>query len=93
MNINTHYQHSSATIFTEPEPGSGVVLQLDTGEYHQLNAVACYVWDLLETPTSGASLVAKITEQYSAPEQEATQDVAELLASLLDRKLIEPASN
>jgi hypothetical protein len=93
MKINTLYQHGSATIFTEPEPGSGVVLQLDTGEYHQLNAVACYVWNLLEAPTSGASLVAKIAEQYSAPEQEATQDVAELLASLLDRKLIEPASN
>jgi hypothetical protein len=93
MNINTHYQHSSATVFTEPEPGSGVVLQLDTGEYHQLNAVACSVWNLLETPTSGASLVSKIAEQYSAPEHAVTQDMAELLASLLDRKLIEQATN
>jgi hypothetical protein len=66
-----------------------ILLNLRTGLYHGLNATAGH---MLEAMTAGAALdaaVEQLAREYGEPVDRIRLDVAQLVADLLDRDLIE----
>lgn len=66
-----------------------VLLDLDAGTYFGLNPVGAVFLNLLESQLSVEEAVLKIQHQYDAPAPQIQQDLNELLASLVQKRLIE----
>jgi Coenzyme PQQ synthesis protein D (PqqD) len=75
-------------------PHETVVLNLETGLYHGLNAVAGDMLTALERSDSVGAAAARLAADYAQPLERVTADLAELCEGLAERGLIqlEPAS-
>ena len=69
-----------------------VVLNLRTGKYHGLNATAGQMLDGLERGSTPREVAKTVAEQYGRPVGEVESDVVELCRGLLERELIEVAT-
>lgn len=70
-------------------PTETVVLNLNTGRYHGLNATAGQMLDELGRADSVRNAAAVLAEIYQQPQSVIEHDLCELCASLLERGLIE----
>lgn len=70
-------------------PDETVMLNLQTGKYHGLNATAREMLDALERANSVGAALAELTQRFDAPRDEIERDLRELCADLLERRLIE----
>jgi hypothetical protein len=70
-------------------PSETVVLNLQTGKYHGLNATAGRMLDALERAVSVGDAVAALSEDYEQERELLEHDVCELCGLLLERGLIE----
>ena len=82
------YQVTSHISLTEVDD-EAVLLDLDAGTYFGLNAVGATFLRLMEARTSFDEAVANIQTLYDAPESQIQQDLEELLATLLEKGLIQ----
>lgn len=73
-------------------PAQTVVLNLETGKYHGLNATAGRMLSALEEGHSVAAAARIIADRYTQPRQTVERDMCELCEQLLDRGLIELTS-
>jgi hypothetical protein len=70
-------------------PTETVVLNLQTGKYHGLNATAGRMLEALEAADSVRDAAATLAATYEQPQQVIENDLCSLCASLLERGLIE----
>lgn len=70
-------------------PSETVVLNLQTGRYHGLNATAGGMLEALERASCVRDAVAAVAADYGQPQEVVEQDVCTLCSSLLERGLIE----
>jgi hypothetical protein len=70
-------------------PSETVVLNLETGKYHGLNATAGRMLEALESAPSFGEALARITASYGQPADLLEQDLRELCNVLRERGLIE----
>jgi hypothetical protein len=70
-------------------PSESVVLNLQTGKYHGLNATAGAMLEALEKGSNIRQAAALLAERYAKPPATIEQDVLELCRLLLERGLIE----
>jgi hypothetical protein len=70
-------------------PTETVVLNLETGKYHGLNATAGRMLEELERAACVADAVDTLAGVYDQPPEVLEQDACELCRSLLERGLIE----
>jgi Coenzyme PQQ synthesis protein D (PqqD) len=70
-------------------PTETVVLNLQTGKYHGLNATAGRMLEQLEQAACVADAVSTLEQVYDQPRAVLERDVCELCRSLLQRGLIE----
>jgi Coenzyme PQQ synthesis protein D (PqqD) len=70
-------------------PTETVVLNLETGKYHGLNATAGKMLETLAQATSVGDAVASVAASYEQPEEVVERDIQELCSVLLERGLIE----
>jgi Coenzyme PQQ synthesis protein D (PqqD). len=70
-------------------PSETVVLNLQTGKYHGLNATAGRMLEALEQAACVRDAAAALTESYEQAQSVIEQDLCELCQSLLERGLIE----
>jgi hypothetical protein len=70
-------------------PSETVVLNLQTGKYHGLNATAGQMLDALEQAACVRDAAATLAESYEQAQSLIEQDLCELCQSLLERGLIE----
>ncbi len=75
-------------VLTTPMDDTLLMLNIRQGRYHGLNEVAARIWELLETPTSAASLVAALVGEFDIGEEDCARDVADFLARLRERGLL-----
>lgn len=68
--------------------GEAVLLNLESGSYFGLNAVASRVWELIGEGCTAAALRSALVAEFEVSEDVAARDLAELLGSLRDRGLI-----
>jgi len=70
-----------------------VLLNLETGQYHGLNATGRRIFDMLVERGSTDGIAAEIAAEYGIDESLAAADLEELCASLSERGLIELDAN
>ena len=70
-------------------PSETVVLNLQTGKYHGLNATAGRMLEALEKAPCVRDAAATVAEGYEQPQAVVERDMCELCRLLLDRGLIE----
>jgi hypothetical protein len=68
----------------------GVLLHLDSGEYHGLNEIGELIWDLLDEETTFAGLVADLRERLLDPPDDLSLEVERFLTDLRERDLLAP---
>ena len=66
----------------------GVLLHLETGQYHGVNSIGALVWSLVGDGTRFGDLVDAVREQVEDPPADLTGDVAAFLTELQARDLI-----
>jgi hypothetical protein len=70
-------------------PSETVVLNLQTGKYHGLNATAGKMLEELERAATIGAAAGALADGYGQPREVLERDVCELCQSLLERGLIE----
>jgi hypothetical protein len=70
-------------------PSETVVLNLETGKYHGLNATAGQMLEALERAACVRDAAATLAESYEQPQAVIEQDMCELCQALLERGLVE----
>ena len=87
MNLVTG-KHVVATDF---DGGEGILVDLNTKKYYQLNETAMIVWKGLEKGKSVAEIVADVTATYDIDAARATQSVERAVESFQSYKLVSAA--
>jgi hypothetical protein len=72
----------------EEEQG-GVLLHLESGEYHGLNDLGSLIWRLIENESSFADVVAGVRAQTEDAPEGVDQDVSDVLDDLNRRNLVQ----
>jgi hypothetical protein len=70
-------------------PSESVVLNLQTGKYHGLNATAGAMLETLEQASCVKDAAATLAERYGQPAEVIEKDIRELCTLLFERGLIE----
>jgi hypothetical protein len=66
-----------------------IVLHVDSGRYFELNNVAAFVWELLETEIEVDDIVAQVEQTFDIDTQTAVRDVHAFLDELRARDLVD----
>jgi Coenzyme PQQ synthesis protein D (PqqD) len=88
MSTNKLVPHEHV-VFTEFD-GEGVLVDLDTKKYFQLNPTATVVWRGLEGGKTLEEIVRDMTAEYDVSPEHAASSVERLLNNLQDFRLVHP---
>ena len=75
-------------VVTDFDGGEGILVDLNTKRYYQLNETAMIVWKGLEQGKSISEIVADFTSSYEVEPDRATLSVRRLLDSFQTYKLV-----
>jgi hypothetical protein len=90
---NTRITPSSRVILTEMPDGKGVLLDMDTKFYYELNVTGVFVWKQFGGRSKlAAELVSGLVSEFEVETETAAEDVAELISELAGNKLVVVAS-
>ena len=78
-------------VFTEFDEGEGVLVDLNTKKYFQLNEMGALVWRGLEKQRTLEEIVGEITAAYDVTPEHASESVRRLLDNLRAFKLVRAA--
>jgi hypothetical protein len=71
--------------------GDGILVDLNTRQYYQLNESAMLIWRALETGSSLSQIADQLTEIYEVTNERAIASAETVLRQLQKRKLLRPA--
>ena len=71
-----------------PDGAEGVLVDLNTKKYYQLNETASLIWRRLEKGTSLSSIASEMTELFDVTLEQATLSVATAVRSFGAQKLL-----
>lgn len=74
------------------EDGDGVLVDLNTRQYYQLNETAMLIWRALENGSSFDQIVKEIVTTYTVSSERAIASAETLIKQLQKRKLVRPSS-
>ena len=80
------YEH---VVFTEFDGGEGVLVDLDTKKYFQLNETAMFVWRRLEEGKGVNEIAGEMAGEYDVTPERAAESVRRLLDNLRSFKLVQ----
>ncbi len=70
-------------------PGETVILDASGDRYYSLDGVGEHVWGLVQRgPTTAEAIVAAVVAAYDVDPEVGARDVADLLAELVERRLV-----
>jgi hypothetical protein len=78
-------------VATDFDGGEGILVDLNTKKYYQLNETAMIVWKGLEQGKSVAEIVAEVTATYEVDAARAAQSVERAVESFQSYKLVTAA--
>ena len=81
-------------VYRDLEDGQGgVLLDLESGQYHGLNRIGTVIWSLIDGTRTQADVQAELRARADDPPQHLEEDVARFLEGLHERNLIVVASD
>ncbi len=78
-------------VATQLDHGDGVLVDLNTRQYYQLNETAMLIWRALENGQPFDQIVAEIMSVYTVDNEHAMTSARRLLEEFQTRKLVRPA--
>jgi hypothetical protein len=75
-------------VATDFDGGEGILVDLNTKKYYQLNETAMAVWKGLEKGKTMREIVADITSAYEVPTEQATSSVQRIVDNFQTYKLL-----
>ena len=81
------YEH---IVFTEFDGTEGILVDLNTKKYYQLNETAMLIWKSLEKGLPAAEIADQITASYEVTPEAALQNVTETVKDFQTYKLVGP---
>lgn len=87
MNPSTVIRHSDKVVYRSIGE-DGVLLHVESGQYHELNAVGCRIWELSHNATI-ETVVSALQREFPDAPPSLLGEVTEFLGGLLERDLIE----
>jgi len=85
----TSAQSRDHVVCTEFEGGEGILVDLNTKRYYQLNETALLIWKGLEKGCSVEEIVREVVAQYAVDPGHASQSVETLVRSLISYRLVD----
>lgn len=82
-------QSSDHVVCTEFEGGEGILVDLNTKRYYQLNETALLIWKGLEQSYTPEEIINEVLAQYAVDRGHARQSVETLLRSLISYGLVD----
>jgi hypothetical protein len=79
---------SPAAVFRPLETG-GVILNVESGAYFELNSSGCFLWEQVQAGADQDSIATAVAERYDIDLATARADVADFLGDLRERQLVE----
>ena len=79
-------------VFTDLDGVEGVLVDLNTKQYFQLNETACVVWRGLAAGTPAADIAREMTEQYEVSLEHAQASVDAAVEHFIANHLVKPAT-
>ena len=79
-------------VASQLEDGDGVLVDLNTRQYYQLNESAMLIWRALENGFSFDQIVKEITNTYTVSNERAITSAEALIRQLQKRKLVQVKS-
>ena len=76
-------------VFTDFDGEEGILVDLNTKKYYQLNETAMLIWKSLEQGMGSDQIAARIAEEYEVTAAVALENVELLLRELTNYKLID----
>lgn len=76
-----------SSVLSVEQAGQTVLLHQRRGEYYGLDGVGTFVWEALRRSDSFDDIVSSVVATYEVSRDDATRDVANLLADLAARGL------
>jgi hypothetical protein len=84
---DTIFIRASGPLTTEVD-GELVMLDIDSGNYFNLDSIGTAIWGLLESPVRFGDLCQDLHTRYDAPLETIHADVATLLSRMLEHRLV-----
>jgi 2-hydroxy-3-keto-5-methylthiopentenyl-1-phosphate phosphatase len=75
-------------VFTDFDGNEGILVDLNTKKYYQLNETAMLVWKSLEKRLTFGEIVAAMISAYDVSPEQATESVERLLTNLRQYRLV-----
>lgn len=72
---------------------AGILLDLRTGNYFELDETALAIWTMLDGKSSLSRVVDRLARAYACPRQTVERDVVSFASELRKRKLIETVNS
>lgn len=85
MSQPTPYDH---VVFTEFEGTEGILVDLNTKKYYQLNETATVIWKGIASKAPIVEIATSLTANYEVTPEDAQQNVNAIVRQLQDYKLI-----
>ena len=84
---------NEAIVFTDLDD-TIVMMDVDEGQYYELDPVAARIWALLETASPASELCETLSKEYEVDAETCQQDTLEFLQAGLEQRIFElqPAS-
>ena len=82
------YEH---IVFTDFEGGEGVLVDLNTKRYYQLNETAALVWRCLEKGKATDEIVDEMVSVYEVTTEHAAASIDKILRDFQSQKLVRPS--
>ena len=79
-------------VASQLEGGEGVLVDLDTRQYYQLNETAMLIWRQLEKGSQFSQIVDELMATYAVSNERAIASAETLLKHLQERKLVRPTA-
>ena len=81
--------HRNPDVIAVDMDGETMMMHIETGNYHSLNAVGSHVWTLLETPCNAGQVIASVSEAFEISDADQVDtDILGFLDQLLESDLI-----
>ena len=86
--INPAFAPLEHIVASHLEDGDGVLVDLNTKQYYQLNESAMLIWSAIENGSSFSQVVEQIMATYDVTHERAIASTETLLRQLQERKLV-----
>ena len=79
---------STSAVFRPLETG-GVILNVESGDYYELNATGRFLWEQIQSGSDVDAMASALADQYGIERASARADVATFMEDLRKRHLVE----